>query len=499
MNVERDEGKERGVFRAPYRYQMRESYTLFHRGGVSIVSLIFFLFTAMLTYWQDFEYEETLHMQAQDFVEGVELAVSSYQFNNARLGELLMYLGGHFNLLAYRIANPVMLLILLFVVVRLATGAWPARQKRGAILLFFAALYILAFHSGLFWYAANTNWLYPCTAAACFFVMAEPIFHRCFRFSAGRLILLIPLAFLVGWSNENTSIISPLLYMAPALYSMLKGERPSIGSSYLLVLASMIAGSLIFNLAPARAARTAYADWHLTWETIWSESILSWTNWAYAALAFWRPLVSLAAIIGIARWSGIKLRDPRLNVLTAAWVAYSSVLVLAPAWGAPRAYMCSDIVLACILTRMFWKLAAKGKRKSVLAVLLLQIAVMSTAIVPLAVNSYAQHRVWKKLENMAQFCREKGERILYVRKDQFVLDGVMPRIAGLPSSVIDYKSKPFLPLLSAPAHFSGDIESVRHVRGHLPYRGAQPARGSGDDFLNRMQARRLGLDAVILK
>lgn len=478
------------------------------RGGVSrsaiLVLALFFLTVAYIAWCSMFDQEDLKHCICQHFDEAFECVRLSYHHTNPRIGEFMLYLLGvsrdgigsyHAQILHY-IFVPLSQLGALFLIFRIALPETRLLRHRSAALVLFVALFMLGTKQNFYWHCGNMCWLYPCIAAMLFFVIWEGIFLERFHMGMGKFLLSVPLAVIVGMSNENTSIIALLLFLGCGMRACIRQKRFCVTWQYVVVAVLLLAAAVVFYTAPCRGARAETAGWELSFHNILFNSLLSVSNWIYLALFYWREAVVAGLMLYIARRRGAKLFDGRLACLVMVLALLWCVLLAAPCWGAPRSFTPLDLMLCAVMLRMLHKILnhdGVGARCCVVP-LVVQAVLTMTVLVPTMVLAAAQYRVRCQIADYAQAARERGETSLVLHHGDLDTRAVMPRFFHIPGCVVAHDLKPFVPLINISKK---DYESGRdfeHRSWHALSGEWYPS--SGDDVLNLGVAKRFGLESI---
>lgn len=461
-----------------------------------------FVLLAILSYMYAFNNEDLGHMQAHCFSEGFRYAYISYQEWNARIGELITYAIGFQNGLssyylqqAYYVMNPLLCVSAIILAIRIAMGAWSFCRK--SYLFIFASLCLLGSKQGWFFFIGNMNWLYPCVLAMLFFVLWEGIFKGDFKIKAWKFLLSLPLAVVVGMSNENTSAVSLLLFTGGGVYACVRQRKICITWQYVTVAVIMLIFGLLFFLAPAGAARAAASGWELSFQNILFHSLLAPGNWVYLVILYWREVLVLGLMVYIGRRCGVKLMDKRLAFMILVMLLLWGVLLAAPCWGAPRSYTPLDLMLFAIMARLLYKIVNhEGAGAKEVGVILSLRAVMTlTVLVPTIVLAIAQYKVRSQIAERAEAALARGETRLVLRKGDIDTSPVMPRYFNIPGFVVAHDLKPYIPLVEISKNKYENTPDFTHHEWTTLAGPWYPS--CGDDVLNRGVAKRFGLDSII--
>lgn len=460
---------------------------------------------ALLSLTMSFNYEDLMHFGARSFSEGRDLLLLSYNSWNSRLGEMLIYIlgaspngdGSYTLQMVYYALNPLFCVAAIILTVRIGCGHLPNIGKVLPYALIFAVLSFMGSKQEWLWFDGNMSWLYPCVLAMLFFVFWESIFKGDFKVKAWKFLLSLPLAVVVGMSNENTSIVSLLLFLGSGVYACVRQRRICVTWQYVVVVVLLLASVLVFYTAPCRAVRAATAEWKLSLNNILFHSLLEPINWAYTAIFYWREALVLALLVFIGRRRGVKLVDSRLAIMILAMLLLWGVLLAAPCWGAPRAYTPLDLMLFAIMARLLYKIVNLGGigAKEVGLIFSLRAVLTLTILVPTVVLAVAQYRVHCQIAKHAEAALARGETRLVLRKGDIDTSPVMPRFFHIPGCVVPHDLKPQIPLISIPVDKYASSPDFTH-QVVFPYQG-KGFTSCGDDVLNRGVAKRFGLESII--
>lgn len=423
---------------------------------------------------------------------------------NSRLGEMSFYLIGsspqgdgayYVQLLHYALA-PTFLVSAVILIHRIALPETPLFSSETWRLLLFIALCMLGSKQDFYWLDGNLNWLYPCTLAMLFFVLWEGVFQGRFNVGIWRFIMSVPLAVVVGMSNENTSVIAVLLFIGCGAWACVRERRFCLSWQYVAIAALLVLSAYVFYTAPSRAVRAASAHWELSFHNILFHSLLSPTNWLYTAIFYWRESLILGVMLCVSLKNRVKLTDRRLLVLACVLALLWGVLIFAPCWGAPRAYTPLDLMLIAIMARMFSKIVNHDGAKACDRGLIMTVRVILTltVLVPTVVLAHAQYRVRCQIAERAEAALARGETRLVLRKGEIDLSPVMPRYFHIPGCVIAHDLKPNIPLIGISEEKYKNTPNFTHHRGNMD---GLLYPSSGDDVLNLGVAKRFGLESII--
>ncbi len=444
--------------------------------------------------------EDWMHFDADSLAEGLYLFGQSYMHWNPRLGEMLMYVhGGAMDnpLPLFQLINPVCVCLLVHFCFRLGVGRWAGGKQGDVLGLLFCMFSVLAFHAGLYWYNGNMSWLYPCTVAAGFLIAVERIFFGDFQFSVARTFWILPLAVVTGMSNNNTPVVILPLVGGAWLYTMLKQKRwfwPSPG--YILLASVLVAAFLCYFFAPGNAARMEISDWELSFSCWWNRSMLVAENWIYHCICQWRPMLSLALVLGIMWKTGHLglLKERRFMLLVASYAVLWALSTLAPCWGQPRAYVPMDMAMASLLGGLVCALlAANIRRFWIVAALGGHMLISLTMVIPESCKVFEQGRVLDEIRARACAASANGQRELVLEVSGITRELVIPGMSWCPKSVFRHTQTTWKCIRTCKR---SDFEAgrIHHTWGELPYTP------KGDSYIgeagNAWLARPCGLESI---
>lgn len=448
--------------------------------------------------------EDLHHCIGRSLDEGLSYAYMAYSQMNSRLGEISFYVIGsspqgdgayYVQLLHYALA-PIFLVSVVMLVHRIALPEMPLFSSETWRLLLFIALCMLGSKQDFYWLDGNLSWLYPCTLAMIFFVLWEGIFHGDFKASVWKFLLSMPLAVIVGMSNENTSVVSLLLFTGCGVYAVIKHRRCCVTWQYVVIAVLLLAAAMAFFKAPCRAVRMGAMEWELSFHNILFHSVLEPINWAYTAIFYWREALVLGLMVYIGRRRGVKLMDRRLAFMILIMLLLWGVLLAAPCWGAPRAYTPLDLMLFAIMARLLYMIVNHKEvgAREVGLILSLRAVLTLTILVPTVVLAVAQYKVRCQIEERAEAALVRGETRLVLRKGDLDTSPVMPRFFHIPGCVVAHDLKPYIPLIGISEEKYKNTPDFTHHRGNMD---GLLYPSTGDDVLNRGVAKRFGLESII--
>ena len=475
-------------------------------GGITIaLLLVFALLVGIITWLGMFETEDLHHCISRSIGESLSYVRGAYEHTNPRLGEFSIFMlgtsadgtGSYYAQIVHYALVPAFQLFALMLVLRLGVPEERLLGRKSGWLVLFVILCIMGSKQDLYWQCGNMSWLYPCVLAMLLFVFWEGIFRGDFKVKACKFLLSLPLAVVVGMSNENTSLVSLLLFLGSGVYACVRQRRICVTWQYVVVAVLLLASALVFYTAPCRACRAATAGWELSFHNILFHSLLEPINWAYTAIFYWREAMVLGVMVYIGRRRGVKLMDRRLAFMMLVMLLLWGVLLAAPSWGAPRAYTPLDLMLFAIMARLLYKIVnheGVGAREVGL-IFSLRTLLTLTVLVPTVVLAVAQYKERCQIAEHAEAALAHGETRLVLHEGDLDTSPVMPRFFHIPGCVVAHDLKPQIPLIDIPAVKYTNAPDFTH-QVVFPYQG-KGFTSCGDDVLNRGVAKRFGLESII--
>lgn len=466
--------------------------------------LSFWMIASAITWCGMLDIEDLIHFQSKTLSEALGYVRDMYIQHNPRLGEMSMFLigyaesgtGSFYPQYLHYFLTPLFLLAAVLLIYRLAIGQWVRADRRACVILSFIMLCLLGSKQDFFWFDGNMSWLYPTVFAMLFFVIWEGIFKGNFHVSRIAFAASIPLAVIVAFSNENVSTTSFLLFSGAGVYYSLRQKKNCFTWQYLAIGVLMLVFLYFFCSAPGRAARADKAHWELSFENILFHSLLEPMNWMYTAIFYWRETIVLAFLLWTAVRQRISLRDCRLLMVGCTIFLLWGILIVAPCWGAPRAYSPIDMMVAAGMARVL-HLCLKNSKTSPARIVFtmgLRTALTLTVLVPVAALAYAQYGVRCNLEKMAEEAVSAGKAELVIRHDDLGIKPAMPRFLHIPGCIVAHDLTPHLPLIPISEKKFNNRTDFTHVP-FFPY--SKDFKTNGDDVLNRGVAKRFGLNSII--
>lgn len=457
---------------------------------------IYLALAAVYSGFLPLDLEDWMHFSDFTFEESWGQALSSYMTWNARIGEMASYFVGAHALTVFHVVNPLVLLIAVSAGFKLATGKWLSRRGGDLAVLTVLIFGISALHSGVSWFIGNLNWLYPSSLALLFFALYDGLWQGRTSLSLPRFAVLLPLAFVIGMSNENTSVTS-LLFLLLGGYLSVRNYRTRLSWHYLILLLVMLAGVALFFLAPAAQHRAEISGWELNWETLIEESLLSPNNWIYTLLCYWR-ILAVAILLFCLCWMGhTRPWRQRATLLLSAILISQGILIAAPCWGAPRAYCLPEMLCITLLATLLRQALNQGLSLRLGALFVLgQAIVFGTQLVGMILFARAQRDVTEQLRLLAEDSRAKEELHVVIESSSLDLGPVGHQPSWLPRNVMLTKVSPVLPLMKVKRENLSKMQT--DVQGDFLYGAPGEFRNAGRRILNIPMAEKLGLDSIVV-
>ena len=431
--------------------------------------------------------------------EAYELAKSCYSGMNPRIGEFVFFFidfqHGAYGVLML-IVHPLMVLLAVCAVFKLAVGHWPLTHPRKGIaavtvISIFVAVYCIV---DSHWFLGNFNWFYASSIALLFFCLLEDIFRGHFELSLRKTLLLIPMAVVVGMSNENTSIVSFFLYVACGIcYLRTRGWKIVMKPGYIFVGCVLLLAVLAFYLSPARAVRSEYMHWELTPTFIIKNSILSVHNWLFFLMCFWQYIALYLIMICISRINGAKVCDRRDAVLWLSFTLLLVVLFAAPVWGAPRSFLPLQLVFVVIIARLLYRNLSEVKmsKGKLLWLGCSFLVICAFTAIPRTYCLWGGYQNWTIIKTAVAEAKLRGEQHVVVRLADFNRAPLMEK-CPIPNFLFNYRCRPQIPL-----NVIDTKQAVCVDAEHLPNVDPWRTQEHHDVHLNKPVARRLGAKTIV--
>lgn len=476
----------------PLNPRLRNPYPLLHIVLLGLYAALVWLFTSFLTLNQ----EDWIHFSDFSLEESWSLFLASYNNTNARLGEAGAYFLGPHALSIFHLIQPIFALAACMTSLRLATGQWVARDGKTLSALILLMVGIPAIHAGIWWFIGNLNWFYPATFALLFFALYDNIFSGNFNLPWPKFLFMLPMAFMIGMSNENTSITSVVVYITCGLYWVIIGKK-KLNWQYIILGIIMATGAYLLYTAPGPHHRaTDMMQWEMNLETLLYQSLLSQSNWLFLFICYWRLLLPAGLLLVFCRVRHIPLMTPRTWILLGAMSIAQGVLFAAPCWGAPRSYTLPQLLFLIILADIFTRAASSGLRRTdILAFFSLFIACAGTMLVTHILKACAQEKITNQIACLAKEAKNKGELHLVLHVSQLDLNPICTQIPLVPRFIMSTDVRPELPLISlSPEKLQ---LTNTNTQGCFPYATAETFVNFGRRALNIPMAKRFGLESII--
>ena len=396
------------------------------------------------------------------------------------------------------IVHPLMVLLAICSIFKLATGSWPLSYPRNgvaacALIVIFAAVYCIV---DTHWFLGNFNWFYASSVALLFFCLLEDVFHGCFELSLRKTLVLLPMAVVVGMSNENTAIVSFLLYVACGVYYWHKrGWKTVVKPGYIIIGGALLLGVLAFYLSPARVARSEYMHWELTPMFLIKNSVLNVYNWWYFFMCFWQYFALYVIMICVSRINGVKIWDRRDAMLLFSFTLLFAVLFAAPVWGAPRSFLPLQLVFVVIIVRLLCRNLSEVKMHNGMLIGLACSFLVICAFTAIPRTYILWHGCQNclKLKTAVAEAKLRGEQHVVVRVSDFYCEPLMKK-CPIPNFLFCYRCQPQMPL-----NVIDETQDICVDVNHLPNVDAWRTQEHHDVYLNRPIARRLGVKTIVCK
>ncbi|MGN0810585.1 MAG: DUF6056 family protein [Akkermansia muciniphila] len=479
------------------------------RTKILIPLVIFLAYVTYMTLCQSLNSEDLHHMVCVNFLEAFEQAKSSYLTRNARIGEMSLYFigissnstGAYFAQIIFYFLNPIFLLLFALLSFRLGTGKWPGGDRNSLLLLTFTCLAILDKKQDFFWLCGNTSWMWPTVLSLLFFYLWEPIFSGVFSVHPAKFFLSLPLTFIAGMSNENTSLVSVLLFCSPYIYYCLKKKKLIYSSQYIITIFLLLAAFTFYSLSPSRGVRAHEMNWTFSITTL-LKSIFDPNCWLYTFFFYWRSiLIFIFLLFFILKRRLYTHLTLRTFIILFSLICLWGVLTAAPCWGAPRSFTPLDVTLVLLGTNLLHLIlslphsSSEGKRRVNLIRILIPIQVIlsATVIIPRTYLATENLNVRNRIRQLAEQCTSKGERQLVVRKKDLISPPQLLQIS-FPRFIFENNLYPCIPLISISKE--DFLRRIDYAHRHVLH-NEKGYSSTGDDVLNHGVAKRFGLESII--
>lgn len=465
----------------------------------------FFLLIIFLSWYGGLISEDIWHCNARSYSEAYSIALQSYQNTNARIGELLLYFvgvskdgAGFANAIwFYRIANPIFITASLLFIFRLAIGRWPTNNKIDVISLLFAALCLLSNKTGYYWLCSNVNWFYPTVVALLFFIAVEPFFSMK-QIGRIRYIIALCCAPIVGMSNEVVSMVSLVLYFS--IYFWSKRQIYAIDKRYLIIGGVLLVFGLLFYTAPGPYKRVeSVGEMNDVSKLEYVFSNFFSLNWLHVLFWSWRLILVFVLMI-LCFYNAFKYIKHYLMISVV--ILSGGILMLAPAFGAPRALIPVEIALMILMTAVFYK-AFKCKlvnRVKLIFIFSIMSLCSLTVIIPNAVRSIDGARLYSILHQKIFLLKQSGKSHLILKEDEIMQDSIW-QVSSIrfPRTLLE-----IYPLLTdgypviktSQEHFKKSLYVYEYAR--FPYNQKNLDFSGTDCALNRGLAKYFGIETIIV-
>ncbi len=468
-----------------------------------IACLIFYILTLSFSWHLELYTEDIWHMNAASWKEAWDVAVQSYNNNNARIGEALIYflgvssegIGSYHLLWLHRFINPAFITACALFIYRAGTGTWPKNNKKSLITLLFIFFCILCNKTGFYWPCSNTNWFYPTVISLLFFIATENFFYGKHLKTLNFIIALCS-APIIGMSNETVSFVSLIMYVAAGFIYFRKNKEKKY-TQYIVIGIILLTFAILFYTAPGPYQRVAEAHTSMSKIEFAIRNTFS-ANWLHVLFWCWR-LIFIAGIVAIL--IPLKYWKPaRTITLLCAAIMLGGILMLAPSFGAPRSFIPVEIVLMAVLSGAIYRAHhgnALNNQKTGFVFLSL-IGLSITIMIPNTVRSIDRARLFSSIQEKADMEKSAGGDTLVLEEKDLHHASVWAFKIKIPRSLIE-----IYPLYSACKPFQTttreDFENsvFVHKYAQLPYEKGFDFGGT-DLSLNKGMARYFGLKAIIV-
>ena len=102
----------------------------------------------------------------------------------------------------------------------------------------------------------------------------------------------------------------------------------------------------------------------------------------------------------------------------------------------------------------------------------------------------ASHREWNRIVSLAEKAKASAQDFVVIKGSQLNFSPTFPRLLGLPGSFFNYRISPTIPLIPCRE------EQTLHTTHQHKWISNTWAYDSGDNIMNPIAAKKLGLKAV---
>ena len=463
-----------------------------------IVALFFSWYNGLIT-------EDIWHLNAVDYREAYELALQTYNNTNARIGEFFIYFIGVDSeidgacrvLWLYRFFNPIFITACALFIYRLATGAWSVNTKPEKLTFILIIVCILSNKNNYYWLCSNFNWYYPTVIALMFFIVIEP-FYNGNMLRPTRFVFAILLAPIVGMSNESVSYVSVTLFASSIFAYHWKAKTKKTSKQIIVLALVLISFAIIFYTAPGPYKRVADSHENLSKIEYAIQNIFS-SNWLHVLFWSWRLILVFLIVLVISPLR--KLLNCRLFALFCASLLLGGILMLAPNFGAPRAFIPVEIVIMALIGGIIYRALNTHlvNIKYVYFLIVIQFGLSFTVLLPNVVRSIDNARFFSMLQKKADSVKRNGEKELVLTTEDIQMKSIWSfTVFRIPRTLIEIYPlyTEIKPLIST------TCENYKNRRFEHKYAFFSYAEGADladtDMALNKGIAKHLGLESIIV-
>ncbi len=347
--------------------------------------------------------EGMFHLNSQSPGEAWDTAVNGWETANARFGEFCTYfLYGAPLHVALSIIHPLFMLLLAMGIQRIGTGKWPGLGTHSLLLLCYISLFMATASPITDWWPDNFNWVYPCGVAMLFFALSEPLFRQ-ERISTGRFITLLLLTPIVGMGNEILVLTALPLFLAPAVWHLLRQRKLFTDARYWAIALVLAASFALFFSSPcwgARMAACGFSAGPLDRLAPLADPI----RYAMLASPAYGSIAALTLVCYFIFHKKKAAASPkRLQLLLLIGVGYLLLTMVIPGYYPHREYRCLQFYGICLFAAMYAALLLREKGVKIGAWLLLPVAVISFFYMRGQVrDAFIRCKLWDNLATVAQ-------------------------------------------------------------------------------------------------
>ena len=458
--------------------------------SITVVYINLLVILALISYYIPLNAEGLAHYNCHSTAEAWNTAILSYMHMNPRIGEMACYFLGHQAEVCLSVIHTILSFAAIILIYRLGIGDWPKSSAKSILTLLFIFFTFIGFNTHTYWFLGNMSWLYPCTVALALLYITEPFFKGHFRISSIHTLLAIPFSFITGMSNNNTPIVVWSLLAACGIYYFLikKQARPSW--QYAIILITLSTSCALYYLAPGNYERAQQANWELSFHNILFNSLLAPNNWILIVVLLWRLGVSSLILYFLKIKTNSRISKARIGILSISLVMLWSVLITAPHWGAPRAFLPLELAITCIMAHLFFSVSKNLNLAKAWSLLLFHCAIMATLILPSIGKLISSQREWDRIVSLAEKAKQNNQNFVVIKRSQLDFTPTFPRLFGLPGSFFNYRVSPTIQLIPCRE------DQTLHTNHQHKWIESTWVSDSGDHIMNPIAAKKLGLKAV---